>query len=160
MCTGPPASLRSPWPSTMLRLETTHSRLSGNSRHHQTTRNTYRDVTGLEISWQDELFLKCCVTVEYCVLYSCGMSWYDGEWSQGCPECGEGAMQLPCPICKGRCGRVWRRDVELVSQCIFYQQLNYLSMQCMTVCVCVHRVTVCRVLTGTESVDTRRQLPC
>jgi hypothetical protein len=61
---------------------------------------------------------ECHVAVYYYCVFctcSCGVRWYNGEWSHGCPECGEGAMQLPCPICKGRCGRVWRRDLELVS---------------------------------------------
>lgn len=77
--------------------------------------------------------LKPCEMDYCCALYSCGVSWYDGEWSQGCPECGEGAMQLPCPICKGRCGRVWRRDVEMVSQPV----TSYPAVYSRSVCVCV-----------------------
>ena len=43
-------------------------------------------------------------------------------------------MQLPCPICKGRCGRVWRRDVELVSHAFGGFSTSWMD-DCVFVCV-------------------------
>ncbi|ELU16065.1 hypothetical protein CAPTEDRAFT_155984 [Capitella teleta] len=43
----------------------------------------------------------------------CWSVWFKRECSSSCLECGGFAMQRPCPICNGRCGAVWKRDVEM-----------------------------------------------
>lgn len=42
---------------------------------------------------------------------SCGALWSDRAFTEGCEECGGGAMQRPCPLCSGTCGKYWRRAV-------------------------------------------------
>lgn len=32
-------------------------------------------------------------------------------FARTCGECGGGALEAPCPVCLGLCGRVWRRAV-------------------------------------------------
>jgi hypothetical protein len=45
----------------------------------------------------------------YCT--SCGADWVAGGWSDGCEECGGGALSRSCPLCQGRCGAIARRAV-------------------------------------------------
>jgi hypothetical protein len=45
----------------------------------------------------------------YCT--SCGADWGAGGWSDGCEECGGGAMSRDCPLCQGRCGTIAQRAV-------------------------------------------------
>jgi len=40
---------------------------------------------------------------------SCGAHWSEGAYSQDCKECGGGAMERPCFVCNGECGRMWSR---------------------------------------------------
>ncbi len=47
---------------------------------------------------------------------SCGVVWYEGLVTLGCKECGGYAMTRQCPICKGVCGKQWKRVLDLVSQ--------------------------------------------
>ena len=42
---------------------------------------------------------------------SCGASWSAGQWTDGCEECGGGALEIPCLLCGGRCGSTWRKAV-------------------------------------------------
>uniref|UniRef100_A0A8W8MU91 Protein pinocchio n=2 Tax=Magallana gigas TaxID=29159 RepID=A0A8W8MU91_MAGGI len=42
----------------------------------------------------------------------CGKCWYDGNSSQSCRECGGFPLQRPCPICDGRCKKIWTRNVK------------------------------------------------
>jgi len=42
---------------------------------------------------------------------TCGSSWTEGLYGPECDTCGGGAMDRPCPVCGGICGRVWRRAV-------------------------------------------------
>jgi hypothetical protein len=41
----------------------------------------------------------------------CGVNWLSGVHTDGCKQCGGGAMELPCPFCLGRCGSAWKRMV-------------------------------------------------
>ena len=43
----------------------------------------------------------------------CGCSWFYSQWNHECKECGIGAMIVPCPICGGRCGGIFTRDVDM-----------------------------------------------
>jgi hypothetical protein len=42
---------------------------------------------------------------------TCGAKWPEGRFGADCAECGGGALEIACPICKGKCGAVWRRAV-------------------------------------------------
>jgi hypothetical protein len=42
---------------------------------------------------------------------TCGAAWSAGQFAAGCPECGGGALDMPCPACGGRCGSRWQRAV-------------------------------------------------
>ena len=42
---------------------------------------------------------------------SCGADWGAGGWSDGCEECGGGAMSRNCPLCQGGCGTIVQRAV-------------------------------------------------
>jgi O-acetyl-ADP-ribose deacetylase (regulator of RNase III) len=44
--------------------------------------------------------------------YSCGADWSAGEFGTDCRECDGGALQRPCPICGGECGRLWQRAIS------------------------------------------------
>ena len=46
--------------------------------------------------------------------FSCRCSWYDGEFSAGCAECGGFAVLRPCPVCDGHCASMWQRNVDMV----------------------------------------------
>ena len=48
-------------------------------------------------------------------LCSCGRSWYEGQFTESCRECSGFAMHRPCPICRGHCGKMWQRNVDMVS---------------------------------------------
>jgi hypothetical protein len=43
---------------------------------------------------------------------SCGADWTAGDFTLGCEECGGATLEVPCPLCGGACGRVWRRAVD------------------------------------------------
>lgn len=43
----------------------------------------------------------------------CWNCWHDEQCAQGCEECGGFAMSRPCPVCEGRCGSIWIREVDL-----------------------------------------------
>jgi len=48
-------------------------------------------------------------------LHTCGTCW--SPWLEAvsradCMECGGFPLQRPCPVCKGKCGKIWQRDVE------------------------------------------------
>lgn len=43
--------------------------------------------------------------------HNCGANWSQGQYSPGCPQCGGGALERACLVCKGRCGRRWQRAV-------------------------------------------------
>jgi len=49
------------------------------------------------------LHLNCC--------FSCGVSWQDEHVSLDCSECGGYSLSRPCPLCDGKCGRQWKRDL-------------------------------------------------
>ena len=42
---------------------------------------------------------------------SCNANWAEHEYSNNCMECGGGAMESSCIICRGRCDSVWKRAV-------------------------------------------------
>ncbi|XP_071854396.1 uncharacterized protein [Apostichopus japonicus] len=44
---------------------------------------------------------------------SCGSSWFNGQWSSQCRECGGFSMIRSCAICNGHCGSTWYRDVDM-----------------------------------------------
>ena len=59
--------------------------------------------------------------------HRCSSCWYEGDYgSPNCVECGGYALERPCPICNGRCGRLWKRDIELVwkSICNFLEHVK------------------------------------
>lgn len=43
----------------------------------------------------------------------CWCGWHEGQSSSNCEECGGHAMSRPCPVCDGRCGKIWSRDVDM-----------------------------------------------
>lgn len=43
----------------------------------------------------------------------CWCSWSDGQFSTNCFECGGYAMNRSCPVCLGKCGSIWTRDVDM-----------------------------------------------
>jgi hypothetical protein len=43
--------------------------------------------------------------------WTCGADWTAGASTAECPECGGGALEIPCPCCRGRCGRKWKKAV-------------------------------------------------
>ncbi|WP_158279702.1 hypothetical protein [Coraliomargarita sinensis] len=45
------------------------------------------------------------------ICQSCGSNWSDLKYKNECPECGGGALQVPCPDCSGTCGSMWDRAV-------------------------------------------------
>lgn len=48
-------------------------------------------------------------------LHTCGTCWspwLDRVCRDDCMECGGFPLERSCPVCKGSCGRVWKRDVE------------------------------------------------
>lgn len=42
---------------------------------------------------------------------TCRANWTQGEWTDGCAQCGGGAMSVPCLQCSGECGRQWHRQL-------------------------------------------------
>ncbi|MFT4542906.1 MAG: hypothetical protein ACI841_005358 [Planctomycetota bacterium] len=40
---------------------------------------------------------------------SCAAKWTENQHTEGCDECGGGGMERACPMCKGKCGSVWKR---------------------------------------------------
>ena len=42
---------------------------------------------------------------------NCGANWSEGHFTEECLQCGGGAMERPCGVCKGRCGQSWKRAV-------------------------------------------------
>lgn len=42
---------------------------------------------------------------------SCQVNWTIGEWTPGCPECGGGALERDCTLCRGRCGSKWQKAI-------------------------------------------------
>jgi hypothetical protein len=46
-----------------------------------------------------------------CNCLTCGANWSKGDWTEGCGECGGGALQIACFVCGGRCGIMWNRAV-------------------------------------------------
>ena len=48
---------------------------------------------------------------------SCNASWYSGEWTTSCTECGGYAMLRTCPLCDGECEKQWKRNVDMVHVC-------------------------------------------
>jgi O-acetyl-ADP-ribose deacetylase (regulator of RNase III) len=44
--------------------------------------------------------------------YTCGANWSDGNYRTDCQECDGGALQRPCLICGGDCGRLWQRAIS------------------------------------------------
>ncbi len=40
---------------------------------------------------------------------SCDAAWSEGAHTEGCEECGGGAMTRPCVLCGGRCGATVQR---------------------------------------------------
>lgn len=45
------------------------------------------------------------------ICQTCGSRWDQFEYKQNCPECGGGALQVPCLVCSGTCGAMWNRAV-------------------------------------------------
>jgi len=43
---------------------------------------------------------------------NCGADWSAGRWTPDCPQCGGFAMELPCPMCGGKCGAIYPRAVH------------------------------------------------
>ena len=41
----------------------------------------------------------------------CRADWESGDHTEGCEQCGGGAMDIACLICGGRCGSRWKRMV-------------------------------------------------
>ncbi len=41
----------------------------------------------------------------------CGADWRIGAFTEGCVECGGGALTRYCPLCGGACAQTWRRSV-------------------------------------------------
>jgi hypothetical protein len=41
----------------------------------------------------------------------CGANWSLGQFTEDCPQCGGGAMDIPCLLCGGACGERWQRAV-------------------------------------------------
>jgi hypothetical protein len=41
----------------------------------------------------------------------CGANWQAGAHTEGCEQCGGGALDIACLICGGRCGARWKRQV-------------------------------------------------
>ncbi|KAL5493117.1 hypothetical protein EMCRGX_G014244 [Ephydatia muelleri] len=71
----------------------------------QSTELTHQAVQELKASVAFKMHTQQC--------HSCGTSWFDGQWNSDCSECGEGAMVMPCPICRGGCGTLWRRNTDM-----------------------------------------------
>ena len=59
-----------------------------------------------------------------CVCSRCWSVWYLCQFSSNCEECGGFGMIRPCPVCEGRCGVEWKRDVSLVSHSIYTHAYN------------------------------------
>ena len=53
-------------------------------------------------------------------VFRCWCSWYLGEVSKNCPECGGHALARNCPLCDGRCDSIWHRDVEMVCETMLF----------------------------------------
>lgn len=49
--------------------------------------------------------MDCCT--------SCKACWSKNEFTEGCKECGGFAMTRYCPTCNGKCGSIWRRQVNM-----------------------------------------------
>ena len=43
---------------------------------------------------------------------TCGAVWSEGRFTEGCEECGGGAMERPCLFCGGLCGNRALRAVS------------------------------------------------
>ncbi|XP_041360514.1 uncharacterized protein LOC121376806 [Gigantopelta aegis] len=43
----------------------------------------------------------------------CHKSWYDGQRTEDCKECGGFTLTRSCPICLGKCETVWNRNVKM-----------------------------------------------
>jgi hypothetical protein len=66
-----------------------------------------RDETALPLS--DGLFPQPTCVKSRC--WTCGADWTAGIWTAECPECGGGALEIPCPLCSGRCGMTLQKAV-------------------------------------------------
>jgi len=44
---------------------------------------------------------------------SCWSIWIEGMCRSDCMECDGFALTRPCPICQGKCGITWKRDVDM-----------------------------------------------
>ncbi len=42
---------------------------------------------------------------------NCGADWSRGQFGEECPQCGGGALERSCLVCRGRCGATWKRAV-------------------------------------------------
>ena len=58
--------------------------------------------------------MESYITISLC---SCNASWYSGEWTTSCTECGGYAMLRTCPLCDGECEKQWKRNVDMVHVC-------------------------------------------
>ena len=45
-------------------------------------------------------------------------------------ECGGHAMRRSCPICEGRCGREWKRDISMVCACDHHNDQHLQTGSC------------------------------
>lgn len=45
--------------------------------------------------------------------FTCGVTWSDDHVSLDCFECGGYSMTRPCPVCDGKCARIWTRDLTM-----------------------------------------------
>ncbi|XP_043275815.1 protein pinocchio isoform X2 [Venturia canescens] len=45
--------------------------------------------------------------------FTCGVSWSEEHVSLDCRECGDYPLKRPCPLCEGRCHKVWKRDLTM-----------------------------------------------
>jgi hypothetical protein len=37
-----------------------------------------------------------------------------GTYTDGCEECGGGAMEHPCLACAGKCGNIWKKMLMVI----------------------------------------------
>jgi len=62
----------------------------------------------VEVMMKSEPYQK---KIDTCHL--CKKCWYEGQFSVNCRECGGFPLSRSCPICQGRCTRMWTRNVKL-----------------------------------------------
>jgi hypothetical protein len=53
---------------------------------------------------------------------TCGAIWSNGEYSDGCLECGGFALSRHCPICNGRCEARFHRISDMSNA---FHEANY-----------------------------------